>query len=127
MIVVFVVDTSPSMSRPISSDSSSGTTLTRLDVAKMVVEDLSRRLRKGVAEHVRILNHQVEPAVARSLSNMGQGPVHTDALLLLSTSKQYPETASCAAGGRLLVGFGTDDIPVEVSVVGPTRRNAKIG
>jgi hypothetical protein len=36
--------------------------------------------------------------------------VNQDTLLLLSTSQQHPDTAACAAGGRLLVGFGSNSI-----------------
>jgi hypothetical protein len=123
MIIVFVIDTSPSMSRPVFASSSSPTadgstggsrSLTRLDLAKMAVEDICRQLRKGLALN---LNYPADPAMARSLSNIGQGGAYVasqDSLLLLSTSRQYPDTASCAAGGRLLVGFGTDDLPIEV-------------
>ncbi|GKY94111.1 hypothetical protein MPSEU_000377400 [Mayamaea pseudoterrestris] len=122
MIVVFVVDTSPSMSRALDVSPSmttpgegptKGGSLTRLDLAKMAVEDLSRRLRKGLALHQ---SYPSDPAMARSMANIGQGGAFVpqqDALLLLSTSRQHPDSASCAAGGRLLVGFGRDDIPVE--------------
>lgn len=104
MIVVFVVDTSPSMSRPVSGDSG----MSRLDLAKMTVEDLSRRLRKGGIEHNS--NFVVEAGVGgnkggggggggtnstqRSISNIGQGASRQDALLLLSTSRQHPDTAN---------------------------------
>jgi len=133
MIVVFVVDTSPSMARPIgpSSSSSSSTSsepakhsgMSRLDLAKMAVEDLSRRLRKGGLEHNS--NFVVDPvtkqgtATQRSVSNLGQGAVRQDALLLLSTSRQHPDTASCAAGGRLLVGFGRDSPSETVEAIDP--------
>lgn len=100
MIVVFVVDTSPSMSRPVSGDSG----MSRLDLAKMTVEDLSRRLRKGGVEHNS--NFVVDSsagnkngvggssATQRSISNIGQGASRQDALLLLSTSRQHPDTAN---------------------------------
>lgn len=106
MIVVFVVDTSPSMSRPVSGDSG----MSRLDLAKMAVEDLSRRLRKGGVEHNS--NFVVDSgskggggggigsggggtnATQRSISNIGQGASRQDALLLLSTSRQHPDTAN---------------------------------
>lgn len=112
MIVVFVVDTSPSMSRPVSGDSG----MSRLDLAKMTVEDLSRRLRKGGFEHNS--NFVVENAGAgasggtttsgnttnstqRSISNIGQGASRQDALLLLSTSRQHPDTANVRLKLRL--------------------------
>jgi hypothetical protein len=91
MIVVFVVDTSPSMSRPVSSSVGG---MSRLDLAKQVVEDLSRRIRKGCAEHNSL--HATTSNV-RSLSNVGQGPSREDALLLLSTSRQHPDTAAVRA------------------------------
>lgn len=98
MIIVFVIDTSPSMARPAGS-------MSRLDVAKMVVEDLSRVLKKRQGEHSRLLVQ--DPSLQRSIHNLGQKGRGTDAMLLLSTSRQYPETAACGAGGRLLVGFGS--------------------
>ena len=88
MIVVFVVDTSPSMSRPVSSAVGG---MSRLDLAKQVVEDLSRRIRKGCSEHNSL--HATTNNV-RSLGNVGQGPSREDALLLLSTSRQHPDTAA---------------------------------
>jgi len=102
MIVVFVVDTSPSMGRPAVGS----TGMSRLDLAKMAVEDLSRGLRKRVQEHGRMLSEQ-PLTTQRSLHQAGLGMVGPDNLLLLSTSRQHPDTAACAAGGRLLVGFGS--------------------
>lgn len=77
-----------------------------LDLAKMAVEDLSRGLKKRVQEHGRMLQEQAPPQ-QRSLHQAGLGMVQTDSLLLLSTSRQHADTGQCAAGGRLLVGFGT--------------------
>jgi hypothetical protein len=90
MIVVFVVDTSPSMGRP----SLGG--LSRLDVAKIAVEDFLRQWRRLRSES------------CPQAGTLGQLPVATDQFLLLSTSRQHPDTAACAAGGRLLVGFGSE-------------------
>lgn len=84
MIVVILVDTSPSMGRPVQGG------LSRLDLAKMAVEDLTRQWRR-----------LRPPAVA----NLGHDAAMGDHFLLLSTSRQHPDTAACAAGGRLLVGF----------------------
>lgn len=103
MIVVFVVDTSPSMMRPAVGDSG----MSCLDLAKMTVEDLCRGLKKRVVEHGRMLQEQDVPT-QRSLHQAGLGMVNQDTLLLLSTSLQHPDTSACAAGGRLLVGFGTN-------------------
>lgn len=104
MIFVFVIDTSPTMSRPAVGNSG----MSRLDVAKMVVEDLSRQLRKRHSEHTRLLMQDADPVLQRSIVNLGQrgNLAGGDAFLLLSTSRQYPDTAACGAGGRLLVGFG---------------------
>lgn len=104
MIFIFVVDTSPTMSRPAVGDSG----MSRLDVAKMMVEDLSRQLRKRHSEHTRLLMQDADPVLQRSVVNLGQkGNLGgSDAFLLLSTSRQYPDTGACGAGGRLLVGFG---------------------
>jgi hypothetical protein len=80
MIFVFVIDTSPSMSFPVTA-AASGTTnsMSRLDVGKMAVESVARRLYKTYGAQ--------------------------DSLLLLSTSRQRSDAALCAVGGRLLVGF----------------------
>jgi hypothetical protein len=119
MIVVFVVDTSPSMGRPAVGDSG----LSRLDLAKMAVEDLVRQHRKmrGTQQQQQqlLLQRQNQQQQRSSGSYSGQqsnsilNPAATaaavgatDHFLLLSTSRQYPDTSSCAAGGRLLVGFG---------------------
>jgi hypothetical protein len=104
MIVVFVIDTSPSMAKPAVGESG----ISRLDCAKMFVEDLSRQMKKRQAEHVRLLMQDANSSLQRSIINMGQrGNLGAgDSLLLLSTSRHYPDTASCAAGGLLLVGFG---------------------
>ena len=97
MIVVFVVDTSPSMSRPAIGDSG----LSRLDVAKMAVESAVRQWRKMQAAH---RTAAANTELQRSFDNLGQLPLN-DQFLLLSTSRQHPDTGSCAAGGRLLVGY----------------------
>jgi hypothetical protein len=108
MIVVFVVDTSPSMGKKVdvspSSSSSTGTnSITRLDLAKMTVESLTKSLDK------RIRN------ASSATTNIGgqRSYVPPDQFLLLSTSRQerggehaVDSTAACAAGGRLLVGYG---------------------
>ena len=75
MIFVFVVDTAPSMASPVDGG------LTRLDLAKMAVEDWCRQYRKRCS--------------ASEASS---------SLYLLSTYSQHQETSTCAAGGRLLVG-----------------------
>jgi integrator complex subunit 6 len=100
MIVVFVVDTSPSMGRPAAGDSG----LSRLDVAKMAVEDIHRQWRKMRAEQQRLFL-QDTPDKQRSAINLGQYDNTQDQFLLLSTSRQHPNTAACAAGGRLLIGW----------------------
>jgi len=99
MIVVFVVDTSPSMGRPAVGDSG----MSRLDLAKMAVEDLFKQLRKRLLDHQRIVCEQNQ-TTQRSFVNLGITTL-PDSLLLLSTARQHPDTAACAAGGRLLIGF----------------------
>lgn len=64
--------------------------LSRLDLAKMAVEDLTRQWKR-----------LRPPAVA----NLGHEAAMGDHFLLLTTSRQHPDTSACAAGGRLLVGF----------------------
>lgn len=114
MIVVFVVDTSPSMGEPLSSDASLTTSggirgMTKLDLAKMTVETLTKGMRKRVSEHNG--QFQQEPAVMQqSLHNLGLGHCLPDQFLLLSTGRQetlhHPAAAACGAEGRLLVGYG---------------------
>ena len=110
MIVVFVVDTSPSMGQTLVGDGSSerSSRMSRLDLAKMAVESLAKGLRKRVSEH----NSQFQQetgAMQQSLHNLGLGHCPNDQFLLLSTGRQksqHPGTAACGAGGRLLVGYG---------------------
>lgn len=104
MIVVFVVDTSPSMRDPVKGG------LTKIDMAKMFVEKTVRGLKKRVAEHNGALMN-ADPRYQESMRNIGLGWVGKDEILLLATGRQHmdhPATATCGAGGRLLVGFGGD-------------------
>mmetsp|Transcript_31243 Transcript_31243/g.75194 ORF Transcript_31243/g.75194 Transcript_31243/m.75194 type:complete len:1234 (+) Transcript_31243:200-3901(+) len=117
MIVVFVIDTSPSMGQPLvqqadGSDTSktSGKGMSKLDMAKMTVEDIVRGLNKRVREHN--LQLQQQPALQKSMRNVGLGFCPNDKFLLLSTGRQHSQqsaTAACGAGGRLLVGYGDHD------------------
>ena len=97
MIFVFVVDTSPSMSSKLDIS------MSRLDLAKMAVESLSKGLTKRIHEH-----NAGFAGAQQNLHNMGLGYSPQDQYLLLSTSRQHANstTATCGAGGRLLVGFG---------------------
>lgn len=104
MIVVFVVDNSPSMSLPASGQSG----MSRLDTAKMCVEDIVTQMRKRQTQHVKLITEEHSAENQRSYVNLGLGGSHPDQFLLLSTAPQYPEASGCAAGGRLLVGFGTN-------------------
>lgn len=134
MIVVFVVDTSPSMGLPLApqTDGAAGGVvgMSRLDLAKMFVEDMSRKLLRQRQAHVRVLQQPQQGGASggdaaakqqqlneqqRSYRNLGllgtggtsgSGAVSNPSLLLLSTARHSPETALCAVGGRLLVGFG---------------------
>jgi hypothetical protein len=115
MIVVFVIDTSPSMRQPLvdrgetSKEMSAGSGMSRLDLAKMAVEDIARGLNKRVSQHN--VHLQQQPALQKSLRNIGLGFSPNDEFLLLSTGRQHtqqPATAACGAGGRLLVGYGVD-------------------
>jgi hypothetical protein len=104
MIVVFVVDTSPSMRESVKGG------LSKLDLAKMFVEQTVRGLKKRVAEHNTLLM-QSDVRLQESLRNIGLGYQGKDEILLLATGRQHtdhPATATCGAGGRLLVGFGGD-------------------
>lgn len=95
MIVVFVVDTSPSMALKLDIG------MSKLDLAKMAVESISKGLTKRIQEHNSGYSQAQQP-----LHNMGIGFCPPDQFLLLSTGRQYDNTSSCGAGGRLLVGFG---------------------
>jgi len=122
MIVVFVVDTSPSMAEKIAADGSSSSSsssslssssscgMSKLDLAKMAVETLSKGLDQRVQAHNREFQ-QEKPTSQQSLHNLGLGYCSKDQFLLLSTGRQYaqqPALAACGAGGRLLVGFAGD-------------------
>ena len=105
MIVVFVVDTSPSMAEKVG-----GGGMSKLDLAKMTVETLSKGLDQRVQAHNREFQ-QEKPTAQQSLHNLGLGYCSKDQFLLLSTGRQYaqqPALAACGAGGRLLVGFAGD-------------------
>lgn len=113
MIIVFVVDTSPSMAKPlVPVDDSENhrmaeNGMSRLDLAKMTIEDVVRGLNKRVAEHN--VQLQQQPELLQNLRNIGLGFSPNDEFLLLSTGRQHPQqsaTAACGAGGRLLVGYG---------------------
>jgi len=107
MIVVFVVDTSPTMREKVSSS----VTMSKLDLAKMAVESLSKGLDKRVQEHNRAFQQEESPTSQQSLHNLGLGYCSKDQFLLLSTGRQYsqePALAACGAGGRLLVGYAGD-------------------
>ncbi len=116
MIVVFVIDTSPSMGKPLgeaasghesstSTSNSSNSSMSRLDLAKMTVEEVVRKLKKRLHEHNSHLQ-QLPPKLQESFRNIGQGFCQKDEYLLLSTGPQYQAgTNICGAGGRLLVGF----------------------
>ena len=121
MIVVFVIDTSPSMGKPLVDNSASdhdknnntsgnSNSMSRLDLSKMVVEEVVRKLKKRVHEHNSQLQ-QLSPKLQESFHNIGLGFIPKDEYLLLSTAPQHtsqPGTTICGAGGRLLVGFGAD-------------------
>ena len=114
MIVVFVVDTSPSMAEKVAGGSDGSPSpacgMSKLDLAKMAVETLSKGLDQRVQAHNREFQ-QEKPTAQQSLRNLGLGYAPKDQFLLLSTGRQYaqqPALAACGAGGRLLVGFAGD-------------------
>ena len=122
MIVVFVVDTSPSMACQMQDSS-----LSKLDLAKMAVESLYKSLTKRIHEHNGGLatassntssSNTTAAPVLTHMINMGLGYCGQDQFLLLSTGRPQQEninelesdetsssTAACGAGGRLLVGY----------------------
>eukprot|EP00986_Skeletonema_menzelii_P000422 scaffold124_cov153-Skeletonema_menzelii.AAC.11 len=133
MIVVFVIDTSSSMAQP--SQSGGGVTghssLSRLDLAKMSVENLTRSMDKRILEHNRSV--LMASAQQHQLQQQQQSQQHIDVgrleqfdeFLLLSSSLQPDSNgdgcspsstldsieahAGCGAGGRMLVGSIEDD------------------
>ncbi len=122
MIVVFVVDTSPSMGKPLKDTSTNNSLgsdaptspspigMSRLDLAKMTVESLVKMMERRVHDHNLKLQSDTSPF--KSLHNLGFGYSPSDQFLLLSTGCQHSSqtnSAACGAGGRLLVGFGPKD------------------
>lgn len=114
MIVVFVIDTSPSMGQPLLYSHG----MSRLDLAKMAVEDLVRGLSKRVVEH--------NMSLQQKKSRLGSGYLQ-DQFLLLSTGRQHkqPATAACGAGGRLLIGYG-DSMEFEPNNESPVQPHASM-
>jgi hypothetical protein len=137
MIIVFVVDTSPSMGKPLLSAAATqkekrkqngstgntpttnsvggGTGMSRLDLAKMAVESLAKGLDKRVQQH-NVQEWSTPPQQQQQMYNIGLGGhCPPDQFLLLSTgrqkSPQHVDTAACGAGGRLLVGYGDSHDP----------------
>ena len=125
MIVVFVVDTSPSMAAPSSGGNrgdASARGISRLDVAKMSIEHLARGMDKRIVEN----NRSFLMASAQAASMMAAGKQQQpdvgrlegfDEFLLLSTSLQ-PDVAPPPAydSGSTSEGslIGISPQPVEV-------------
>ena len=105
MIVVFVVDTSPSMGETLVSKN--GSSLSKLDLAKMTVESLVKMMERRVHEHN--MKVQSDTWTLKSIKNLGFGLIPNDQFLLLSTGCQRTSSSFGAAGGRLLVGFGPQE------------------
>ena len=125
MIVVFVIDTSPSMGKHLVDNNSLGSngntsSMSRLDLAKMAVEKVVTGLKKRVHEHNSNLQ-QLPPKLQESFHNIGLGFTQKDDFLLLTTAPQ--STAICGAGGRLLVGFGADHYAGNTSGTSGTAEN----
>jgi len=112
MIVVFVVDTSPSMAMKLDTSSTIG--MSKLDLAKMAVESMFKGLTKRVNDHnmgCMVLQQQQQQQQfmmnnaangtnintttnnnEHALHNMGIGFSPPDQFLLLSTGQQYNNT-----------------------------------
>ena len=106
-------------SNPSFKERSAGSGMSRLDLAKMAVEDVVRGLSKRVTEHNMQLQQQPK---LQSLRHLGLGFSANDEFLLLSTGRQHtqqPATAACGAGGRLLVGYGDHE---QQAVDNPTEQ-----
>lgn len=99
MIVVFVVDTSPSMGQPSSSvgNSSPARGISRLDVAKMSIEHLARSMDKRIMQNNRsflFASAQAASMTAAQQQRIDVGRLEEfDEFLLLSTSLQ-PDSSS---------------------------------
>ena len=100
MIVVFVIDTSPSMSSPATNTGITG--VSRLDVAKMAVESLSRSLDKRIVDHNRsVLVASAQKMAGKQIANDCVGRLEQfDEFLLLSTSLQSDASAVSRKEGR---------------------------
>lgn len=133
---MFVVDTSSSMAQP--AQSGGGVTgyssLSRLDLAKMSVENLTRSMDKRILEHNR---NVLMAAQQHQLQQQQQSQQHIeigrleqfDEFLLLSTSLQpdsndngssspsstLDSIEACGAGGRMLVGSIEEDKSSSIS------------
>ena len=99
MIVVFVVDTSPSMGQPSSTDcnSSPARGISRLDVAKMSIEHLARSMDKRIMENNRsflFASAQAASMTAAQQQRIDVGRLEEfDEFLLLSTSLQVDSSS----------------------------------
>ena len=109
MIVAFVVDTSPSMGQPSSSDCNISTArgISRLDVAKMSIEHLARSMDKRIMENNRsylFASAQAASMTAVQQQQMDVGRLEEfDDFLLLSTSLQpdlSPPPPTCDSDGK---------------------------
>lgn len=123
MIVVFVVDTSPSMGRTNSAPRSGMITenspcgLTRLDLAKMTIEAITKALNRRIQSHntyVTSYEEQKTGSLTASLNHSGLGGrVFLDHFLLITTGyqnkasgNQTNDANSSAMGSRVLVDYG---------------------
>ena len=89
MIVVFVVDTSPSMAKLAVENNKEGsvTGVSRLDMAKMTIESLARSMDKRVVDHNRSVLVASSQMTMRNLHHVGKLE-QFDEFILLSTSLQ---------------------------------------
>ena len=123
MIVVFVVDTSPSMGRAapgnIHSSAHESCGLTRLDIAKMTVETITKALNRRIQSHnnfVSSYNEQQSESTTGSLHQVGLGGYASqDHFLLLrtgfktnlSSENQIKGSSYSTIAGRIVVDYGT--------------------
>jgi len=120
MIVVFVVDTSPSMGQPSSTDcnSSPARGISRLDVAKMSIEHLARSMDKRIMENNRsflFASAQAASMTAAQQQRIDVGRLEEfDEFLLLSTSLQVDSSSpppSCDPDGKSEYGIHSTSPP----------------
>lgn len=93
--------------------------ISRLDLAKMAVEDFIRQWRKMRSEHTRLLGRYATEK-QRCVMNLGQYTSTSDQFFLLSTARQNAE-AACASASRF-----TENQQQQSDVLGQQQQHERI-